>query len=72
MSKTFFYALFVIGVYLLVIFPKTFTGTKEAKEEKTENKSDTKSGSGLSENADKNGVSQGASGQQKYRIGWTQ
>lgn len=69
MSKTFFYALFVIGVYLLIIFPKTFTGNKE---EKTENKSDTKSGSGLSENADKNGVSQGASGQQKYRIGWTQ
>lgn len=70
MSKTFFYALFVIGVYLLVIFPKSFTAKE--KEENTENKADTKSGSGLSENADKNGVSQGASGQQKYRIGWTQ
>lgn len=70
MSKTFVITLAVIAVYVLVIFPKV-AGSGNQTNEKKENKSDTKSGSGLSENADENGISQGASGQQKYRIGWT-
>ena len=55
----------VIAVYLIVIFPKMGTSKKVETEKKEENKSG-------SENADKNNVSQGASGQQKYRIGYTQ
>lgn len=73
MSKTFMYTLLVIAVYVVIIFPKLGSTNKEfnKKEETESNKADTKSGTGLSENADKNGVSQGASGQQKYRIGYT-
>ena len=68
------YVLMVIAVYLLIIFPNVIKKSEPKKEEKqkeTENKVDTKSGTGLSENVDKNGISQGASGQQKYRIGYT-
>ena len=54
----------VKGVYMRVIFPKMGTSKKVETEKKEENKSD-------SENADKNGVSQGTTGQQKYRIGYT-
>lgn len=71
MSKTFSYVLFVIGVYLLIIFPKKFTSSEEEKEEKTENKADTENALGLNENADENGVSQGASGRLKYQMGYT-
>lgn len=71
MNKTNMIIIAVIAVYLIVIFPKMGTSKKVEKEKKEENKSDTKSGTGLSENADKNGVSQVASGQQKYRIGYT-
>ena len=73
MSKTFIYTLLVIGAYLLIIFPKVAKGTSQDKEttETKENKADTKNGLGLNENADENGVSQGAAGQLKYRIGWT-
>ena len=53
----------VIAVYLIVIFPKMGTSKNAETEKKEENKSD-------SENADKNNVSQGTSGQQKYRIGY--
>ena len=74
MSKTFSYVLFVIGVYLLIIFPKKYEGKTEEKEteEKTENKADTKNALGLNENADENGVSQGASGRLKYQMGYVQ
>lgn len=72
MSKTFIYSLLVIGVFILIVFPKMNKGKTEEEPAETQTESDTKSGSGLSENADENGVSQGASGQQKYRIGWTQ
>ena len=68
MSKTFLLTLAVIAVYVVVIFPKKF---ETKTEEKTENKSDTESETGLSENADKNEVSQGAAGKQQHRIGYT-
>lgn len=71
MSKTFSYVLLVIGVYLLIIFPKKFSKTED-KEEETENKADTKNALGLNENADENGVSQGASGRLKYQMGYVQ
>ena len=70
MNKTNMIILAVIAVYLIVIFPKMGTSSTSNNEKKEENKSDTKSGTGLSENADKNGVSQGAAGQQKYRQGY--
>lgn len=64
MSKTFTYVLIVIGVYVAIITGKTITGNKKTEEEKKTGKSDdAKSGSS------ENGVSQGASGQMKYRIG---
>ena len=73
MSKTFSYVLFVIVVYLLIIFPKKFKNNSADKtEDKTENKADTQNALGLNENADKNGVSQGASGRLKYQMGYTQ
>ena len=59
MSKTFTYVLIVIGVYVAIITGKTITGNKKTEEKKT----------GKSENKDENRVSQGASGQMKYRIG---
>lgn len=66
MSKTNMIIIAVIAVYLIVIFPKMGTSKNVETEKKEENKSD-------SENADKNNVSQGtSSGQQKYRIGYTQ
>ena len=71
MNKTLTYVLIVIGAYLLIIFPKINSKKEESEEKTEENKADTKSGTGLSENADENGVSQGAAGQQKYRIGYT-
>ena len=71
MSKTFTYILIVIGAYLLIIFPKLNSKSEKETETETENEADTKSGTGLSENTDENGVSRGASGQQKYRIGYT-
>ena len=71
MSKTFMYALAVIAVYVLMIFPKmNKTSDTKTEEEKT-NEADTESGTGLNENADENGISQGASGRQKYQYGWT-
>lgn len=71
MSKTFSYVLFVIAVYLVIIFPKKATGQSEDnKSNKTENKADTTNALGLSENADENGVSQGASGRLKYQQGY--
>lgn len=75
MSKTFIYLLVTICVFLFVVKP--FSGSDgDKKEEKTEKeknaeKADTQSGTGLNENPDENGVSQGAAGQQKYRIGYT-
>lgn len=63
MSKTFTYVLIVIGVYVAIIAGKSITGNKKTEEKKTGKSDDV--GSGLSEN----GVSQGASGQMKYRIG---
>ena len=66
MSKTFTYVLIVIGVYVAIITGKTITGNKKTEEKKT-GKSD--AGNIPSENKDKNRVSQGASGQMKYRIG---
>ena len=71
MSKTFFYLLVTMGVFLFVIKPLSATENTTSSKEKSENKADTKSGTGFSENVDKNGVSRGASGQQKYRIGYT-
>ena len=61
MSKTFTYVLIVIGVYVAIITGKTITENKKTEEKKT-GKSD-------AENKDENRVSQGASGQMKYRIG---
>ena len=58
MSKTFTYVLIVIGVYVAIITGKTITENKKTEEKKT-GKSD----------KDENRVSQGASGQMKYRIG---
>ena len=72
MSKTNIIVIAVIAVYLLIIVPKIQTGGQSESSEKSESKSDAKSGTGLNENADKNGVSQGAAGQQRYRIGYTQ
>lgn len=73
MSKTFVYTLLVIGVYVLVIFPMRNKSTnKNEKKEETEPKADTNNGTGLNENADKNGVSQGAAGRMKYQFGYTQ
>lgn len=63
MSKTFTYVLIVIGVYVVIITGKTITGNKKTEEKKTGKSDD--AGRGISEN----GVSQGASGQMKYRIG---
>lgn len=66
MSKTFTYALLVIGVYLFVVFPKTVSkestkndNKKEDKEKITEKKKD------------ENGVTEGAGGRLKYGIGYT-
>ena len=72
MSKTFIYVLAVIAIYMIVIFPKVASDNSKKETDKTESngKADTESGTGLSENPDKNGVSQGAAGQQKYRIGY--
>ena len=79
MSKTYIYSLAVILLFVLVINPLQFSGSK--KEEKEDSSDDNMtgagvpadesrgSGTGLSENKDENGVSQGAAGQQKYRIG---
>ena len=62
MSKTFTYVLIVIGVYIAIIAGKTITGNKKTEEKKTGKSDDVG-------NKDSNGVSQGASGQMKYRIG---
>ena len=71
MSKTFFYLLVTMGVFLFVIKPLNTTENTTSSKDKSENKADTKTGTGLSENANKNGVSRGDSGQQKYKIGYT-
>lgn len=70
MSKTFLYALAVIAIYLVVIMPDSSSTTEKSATVKRNNKADTENGTGLAENADENGVSQGASGQLKYRIGY--
>lgn len=62
MSKTFTYVLIVIGVYVAIITGKTITGNKKTEEKKTGKSDDVG-------NKDSNGVSQGASGHMKYRIG---
>ena len=67
MSKTFTYVLIVIGVYVAIITGKTITGNKKTEEKKTGKSDDV--GNIPSENKDSNGVSQGASGHMKYRIG---
>lgn len=67
MSKTFTYVLIVIGVYVFIIAVNKFKEDKKDTSTKTGKSDDV--GSGLAENKDKNGVSQGASGQMKYRIG---
>ena len=66
MSKLYILVLLVIGGYIFIIMPDITTKKEEEKDEKT-HKPDTRSGTGLSENADENG----ASVQQKYRIGYT-
>ena len=63
MSKTNMIIIAVIAVYLIVIFPKMGTSKKVETDKKEENKS---------ENADKNVSSHGTSGQQKYRLVYTQ
>ena len=62
MSKTFTYVLIVIGVYVAIITGKTITENKKTEEKKTGKSDDVG-------NKDENGVSQGASGHMKYRIG---
>ena len=62
MSKTFTYVLIVIGVYVAIITGKTITGNKKTEEKKTGKSDDVG-------NKDSNGVSQGACGHMKYRIG---
>lgn len=67
MNKTFTYVLLVIGVYLLVIFPKVVKSTKAEKETET-----TKEEEKITEkNKNEDGVSQGAGGRLKYSIGYT-
>ena len=66
MSKLYILVLLVIGGYIFIIMPD-ITSKKEKEDEKTRYEPDTRSGTGLSENADENE----ASGQQKYRIGYT-
>lgn len=60
MSKTFFYILAVIGVYLAVIFPKVAKAS-ESESEQSENKSEETEGE----------VKKGADGQRAYRFGVT-
>ena len=69
MSKTFYYVIAVMIIYSLVILPSTVKSTSNKKEEK--GKAGTTNGTVVNENADKNGVSRGAVGQQKYRTGYT-
>lgn len=67
MTKTYTYLIITICAYLFIVVGLNLKSNTSSKSSKKE----TKSGTGLSENADKNGVSRGASGQQKYRIGYT-
>ena len=76
MSKTFIYLLVTICVFLFVV--KGIGGKAETTEETNSDtyegstaNADTENGTGLAENADENVGSQGASGQMKYRIGYT-
>ena len=84
MSRTFIYALAVVAVYIFLVVPKMSKSEedKTESEQKTHGgggkklpdgsyTTDTQSGTGLNENGDENGISQEASGQQKYRIGYT-
>ena len=68
MSKTFTYVLLVIGVYLLIIFPKTVKS--ESNTEKTDTKN--KEGEKITEkDKDGDGITEGAGGRLKYGIGYT-
>ena len=65
----------VAVVYVVLVLPKTYIKTgiqKSEKEYPDIPQPDSKNGFGLAENSDENGVSQGASGQMKYRFGYTQ
>lgn len=64
MSKLLLYCLLVMAVYVLVIFP--LNKDDDSKTEKKESKTDK---SLAEKDVDENGISKGASGQAKYRIG---
>lgn len=65
MSKLLLYCLLVMAVYVLVIFPLN-NKDDDSKTEKKESKTDK---SLAEKDVDENGISKGASGQAKYRIG---
>ena len=64
------YILAIITLYILVISPKVSDDKTEKEDKKEPNKAVTHNGTGLNENTNKDGVSQGASGQMKFRIGY--
>ena len=66
MSKTFMYLLVTIGVFLVVVKGLSSIDSGESSD-KTDSNTDTLD-NGMNANTDENGVSQGASGQQRYRI----
>ena len=67
MSKTFMYLLVTIGAFLVVVKGLSSIDSGESSD-KTDSNSDTLD-NGMNANADENGVSQGASGRKRYRIG---
>ena len=64
MSKTFMYLIVTIVVYLLIVKGLGVIGASDEEKEQS-NKTDNK------KNETKNDVSKGASGQMRYRMGYT-
>lgn len=75
MSKTFMYLIVTIVTYLLIVKGLGVIETTDDDNDKTDKtdskKNDTKNGTGLNDNEDENGVSKGAAGQMRYRMGYT-
>lgn len=74
MSKTFMYLLATIAVYLVIVkgLGALENQDNDDPSDKTDTKkNDTKNSTGLNDNADENGVSQGAAGRMRHGIGYT-
>ena len=70
MSKTFMYLIVTIVTYLLIVKGLGVLVSTDEDSDETD-KTDSKNGTGLNDNEDKNDVSQGAAGQMRYRMGYT-